>query len=1294
MSGISLQPGQNPAEYLFGERQTGLSGYIYRDGNNNGQREPGEPGIPNALVILTGTTPGGAPVEVIRLSNAAGFYSFGNPVTGTLRISALQPAGYLDGLEQVGVISNVLRGTAGNDFIDLTYNDGDFGVDYNFGELSPASVSGLVYFDIDGSGLLNGVEPTLQLAQITLRGLDDRSQTVSVTQISNPSGQFAFGGLRPGVYTLTEVTPPGYTDGIDQFGSAGGTLVPSDTIAAIVLAPGASASGYLFGEQLNGISGYVYADANANGVRNGENGIPQVTLILTGMTTLSETVIRVQQTDANGFYAFGEMAPGTYRVRELQAGGYVDGSETPGLFGGSPGGPGADHIDFAYPGGYGDGYNFGELLPARLLGYAFWDVIEDGKFEWGGCPAADGLYTNGAETACFGGRGIEEGIPGVSVVLTGLDDLGQSLRLTATTDGNGRYEFGLLRSGVYAVLEFQRDIDLDGPDRAWPSGAATVSNDFASGFSLLPGETKGAVFGEKPSLTGYVYRDDNDNGVREPDGSCLVSEPGIGQTSVQLTGIDLFGNLVNRTRTTTGRRVASAVEPADGCHTGLFWFGGLVTGTYALQEMTQPAGFFDGRESVGALGGLTSTNDLIDRIELVAPVFAPGYLFGELRSGVGGYVYLDKNNNGLREPELGEGDLGEPASIFLTGLNDLGQTISQSLQTTGGWSFTSLRAGVYTITELQPGGYTDGAEQAGIGAPILASSNDQFVIQLASGAQAQEFNFGETILSRLSGRVAFVPFENLPSGYAPYGLNGVVVALGGPSGVVTASTEGGGYFEFGGLIPGVYSLTQNTLPLGYVADGAQICKAGALAGTSGDPRARALRNISLQFGDVIAGCDLRNGPVLSGTVYADHNDNGAQDAGEPGISGAGLTLLGTTSTGGLVTQTFPSSGPYPAGVIASYNLYGRWAFGGLLTGTYRVQESPPSGYYDGKDAPGTLGGTAYTETGSVDVIAGIAYTPNLIAQRYLFGELAPAVLRGMVFNDQNASTLFEFGEPGIVADVIARGIDDLGQSVWLTFTTNAPYGSNLLVGEFAFSLRQGVYTLTELQPSGYTDGYDTLGSAGGLLGNDQMAFISVGWGQQAYGYNFGERQSGIVALVYDDRDGDGAYYATGFGGYPMPCAIRPGFRPPVAQCRRVDHVHPRHSPEPDDGRPGSCHLLRPSRRDLGAQRDSTHRLLRRARDHRHARRRSRSRRSDRRNRHRRADLWQLLSLRRARALIAERLCLCRREQQRRARGGRGRHRRGDRHPDRHDRLRRAVRGGNPDQCQRVLQIRRHPEWRV
>ena len=74
-----------------GERQTGLSGYVFRDGNNNGQRESGESGIPNALVILTGTTPGGSPFEVTRLTNAAGFYSFGNPPTGTLRISAPQP---------------------------------------------------------------------------------------------------------------------------------------------------------------------------------------------------------------------------------------------------------------------------------------------------------------------------------------------------------------------------------------------------------------------------------------------------------------------------------------------------------------------------------------------------------------------------------------------------------------------------------------------------------------------------------------------------------------------------------------------------------------------------------------------------------------------------------------------------------------------------------------------------------------------------------------------------------------------------------------------------------------------------------------------------------------------------------------------------------------------------------------------------------------------------------------------------------------------------------------------------
>ena len=107
-----------------------------------------------------------------------------------------------------------------------------------------------------------------------------------------------------------------------------GTVSQGTVIAVTGIEPGG-----WFAVTYNGISGYVYADANANGVRNSESGIPQVTLILTGMTTLSETVLRAQQTDANGFYAFGGMAPGTYRVRELQAGDYVDGAETAGFFG-------------------------------------------------------------------------------------------------------------------------------------------------------------------------------------------------------------------------------------------------------------------------------------------------------------------------------------------------------------------------------------------------------------------------------------------------------------------------------------------------------------------------------------------------------------------------------------------------------------------------------------------------------------------------------------------------------------------------------------------------------------------------------------------------------------------------------------------------------------------------------------------------------------------------------------------------------------------------------------------------
>ena len=124
----------------------------------------------------------------------------------------------------------------------------------------------------------------------------------------------------PGEYQVTEVTPLGYYDGLDAPGSAGGTAHnPGDLIDAITLAPNEAATDYDFGELLpGGISGYVYADDNNDGVfDNNELPIAGVTLALLdadGNATGETTV-----TDANGYYEFTNLAPGIYGVVETQS---------------------------------------------------------------------------------------------------------------------------------------------------------------------------------------------------------------------------------------------------------------------------------------------------------------------------------------------------------------------------------------------------------------------------------------------------------------------------------------------------------------------------------------------------------------------------------------------------------------------------------------------------------------------------------------------------------------------------------------------------------------------------------------------------------------------------------------------------------------------------------------------------------------------------------------------------------------------------------------------------------------
>src|SRR5690606_32381997 len=102
---------------------------------------------------------------------------------------------------------------------------------------------------------------------------------------------------------------------------------------------------------------------------------------------------------------------------------------------------------------------------------------------------------------------------------------------------------------------------------------------------------------------------------------------------------------------------------------GFYSFSNLRPGTYNVTEDAQPAGYLDGKDTVGSAGG-TVGEDTLTAIPLAAGVNGTEYNFGELpEASISGYVYVDANNNGVRE--AGEAAIGN-VSVTLSGTDDLG----------------------------------------------------------------------------------------------------------------------------------------------------------------------------------------------------------------------------------------------------------------------------------------------------------------------------------------------------------------------------------------------------------------------------------------------------------------------------------------------------------------------------------------------------------------------------------------------------------------------------------------------
>lgn len=297
---------------------------------------------------------------------------------------------------------------------------------------------------------------------------------------------------------------------------------------------------------------------NVNGIQDpGEPGIPNVIVTAKRYDAAGNLIYdQSKTTDANGYYLFPVLNPGTYTV-STNVTAYdptydLDGIATPNTTQAVlAAGQAKRDVDFGY-----------KLPPVGSIGdYVWLDSDRDAEQDTD-----------------------EFGIPNVTVSL--LDSAGAVLA-TTTTDANGLYTFGGLKAGDYSVAvdystispaDLELSYDLDG-----------IGTPNIAAASLGYGENRTDVdFGYKPLLLGsigdYVWFDADGDAQQD------AGEVGIPGVSVEL----YQDNTLVATTTTDGG--------------GLYIFGCLKAGTYTVKVVasTLPS---DLTIQTYDLDGLTTANE-------------------------------------------------------------------------------------------------------------------------------------------------------------------------------------------------------------------------------------------------------------------------------------------------------------------------------------------------------------------------------------------------------------------------------------------------------------------------------------------------------------------------------------------------------------------------------------------------------------------------------------------------------------------------------------------------------------
>jgi hypothetical protein len=286
-----VQRDSDPASKTFitlsGGRPPQLQGVVFVDANTNGLFDPGE-GLTNVTVLLLSN---GVAVAHVA-TDTDGNYSFAGAAAGTYAVSVdttTLPPGLTLVPVQNGATSNPMnvRLAAGVSQV----------LNWAYGQ---PELTGTVFVDTNTNGV---PDPGEGLANVTLLLQSGGTNVLQTT--TDAAGKYHFGSAPSGSYSLLvdlQTLPSGLTLVPVQNGASANPT----TVTLAVGVPKALNWGYARTD----LHGWVFVDANTNGVIDPGEGLTNVTLrLLSGETTVLQVT-----TDAQGKYSFGSPSPGSYAV--------------------------------------------------------------------------------------------------------------------------------------------------------------------------------------------------------------------------------------------------------------------------------------------------------------------------------------------------------------------------------------------------------------------------------------------------------------------------------------------------------------------------------------------------------------------------------------------------------------------------------------------------------------------------------------------------------------------------------------------------------------------------------------------------------------------------------------------------------------------------------------------------------------------------------------------------------------------------------------------------------------------